>query len=193
MVTLFGKSRRDEARSKAREEYEEACAADPVSRAGRALTIRAGARAKAHFDKTFISGAEKAIAYDNARQIALSNGEDRPEPPKASEYQVIKAVNGELVVYMPAGFAERVFRLGMRYQTMEITAEQAVAMAQQIADQISLELQLEQPFVALEFLREEIKESSGEASGDDKAGDPASAAAPNDSAARSGAKSGGRS
>ncbi len=160
VVTLFGKSKRDEARRKAREEYEEACAADLASRAGRALTLRAGARAKAHFDKTFISGAEKSIAFDNARSLALSKGDDRPEPPKASEYQVIKTTSGEILVYMPAPFAERVFKLGMRYQTMEITAEQAITLAQQLADQISLELQLEQPFLALEFLREEIEDAA---------------------------------
>lgn len=189
MVTLFGKSRREEARKKARDEYEEACAADTASRAGRALAMRAGARAKAHLDKTFISGAEKSIAYDNARTIALSQGEDRPEPPKASEYQVIKSSSGELIVYLPAPYAERVFKLGMRYQMMDISAESAVNMAQQVADQISLELQLEQPFVALEFLRQEIAEAAQGASEAQQGSDP-KGSGPNDSTpGRQGGKS----
>ena len=89
-------------------------------------------------------------------------GEEKPEPPKASEFQVIKSVNGELLTYIPLPYAERIFKLGMRYQTMEITGQQAVELVQQVADQISLELQLKEPFVALEFLREELKQESGD-------------------------------
>lgn len=162
MISIFGRSKRDEARKKAQAEYEEARDADPASRSGHALTIRAGARAKAHVDKTFITGAEKAVTYDEIRAIAIVKGEEKPEPPKASEYQVIKSVNGELLTYLPLPYAERIFKLGMRYQTMEITGEQAVELVQQVADQISLDLQLKEPFVALEFLREELEQESGE-------------------------------
>lgn len=162
MISLFGRSKRDEARKKAQDEYDEARDADPASRAGYALTIRAGARAKAHVDKTFITGAEKAVTYDEMRAIAIVKGEEKPEPPKASEFQVIKSVNGELLTYIPLPYAERIFKLGMRYQTMEITGQQAVELVQQVADQISLELQLKEPFVALEFLREELKQESGD-------------------------------
>lgn len=171
MISLFGRSKRDEARKKAQAEYDEARDADPASRSGHALTIRAGARAKAHVDKTFITGAEKAVTYDEMRAIAIVKGEEKPEPPKASEYQVIKSVNGELLTYLPLPYAERIFKLGMRYQTMEITAEQAVELVQQVADQISLELQLKEPFVALEFLREELKQESGDESPDDSGSD----------------------
>ncbi len=168
MISLFGRSKKDEARRKAQADYEEARDADPASRAGHALTIRAGARAKAHVDKTFITGAEKAVVYDEMRAIAIVKGEEKPEPPKAHEFQVIKSVNGELLTYLPLPYAERIFKLGMRYQTVEITAEQAVDLVQQVADQISLELQLKEPFVALEFLREELKVASGESvSGED--------------------------
>jgi len=162
VISLFGRSKRDEARKKAQDEYDEARDADPASRAGYALTIRAGARAKAHVDKTFITGAEKAVTYDEMRAIAIVKGEEKPEPPKASEFQVIKSVNGELLTYIPLPYAERIFKLGMRYQTMEITGQQAVELVQQVADQISLELQLKEPFVALEFLREELKQESGD-------------------------------
>jgi len=170
VISLFGRSKKDEARKKAQAEYEEARDADPVSRSGHALTIRAGARAKAHVDKTFITGAEKAVTYDEMRAIAIVKGEEKPEPPKASEYQVIKSVNGELLTYLPLPYAERIFKLGMRYQTMEITAEQAVELVQQVADQISLELQLKEPIVALEFLREELKQASDEPASDQEDG-----------------------
>jgi hypothetical protein len=158
-MALFGKSKKDEARQKAQAEYEAACSADVASRTGHSLTIRAGARAKVHVDKLFVNGAEIAMAYDEARSVAIALGEDRPDLPKPSEYQTIKSVNGDIVSYLPAAYCERIFRLGMRYQTMEISADQAVEMVQLVADQISLELQLEKPFVALEFLREELKDS----------------------------------
>ncbi len=166
MISFFGKktSKRDEARAAAKAEYEEALNADVASRVGRALAVRAGARAKAHLDKSFISGADKAVAYDTARALALAQGEDRPEPPRADTYQTIKSVKGDILVFMPTHFAEKVFRLGMQYQLTEISAEEAIAGAQEVADILSRELQLEQSFVALEFLRAELAEEEGEAS-----------------------------
>lgn len=166
MISLFGKktSKREEARAAAKAEYEDALNADVASRVGRALAVRAGARAKAHLDKTFISGADKAVAYDTARALALAQGEERPEPPRADAYQTIKSVKGEILVFMPSHFAEKVFRLGMQYQLTEISAEEAIAGAQEVADIVSRELQLEQPFVALEFLRAELAEEEGKAS-----------------------------
>lgn len=161
-MSLFGRPKRDEARSKAKAEYEAACAADVATRTGHALVVRAGARAKVHVDKVFVAGAEKAEAYDEAAQVAIVLGQEKPELPKVSEYQVIKAVNGDIVSFLPLPYCERIFRLGMRYQTMEIPAEQAIELVQQLADQISLELQLEKPFVALEFLREELKSAQGD-------------------------------
>ena len=172
VISLFGKkpSKRQEARETAKAEYEEALNADVASRAGRAIVVRAGARAKAHLDKTFITGAEKAEAYDTARALAVSRGEDRPEPPRADPYQTIKSVKGDLVVFMPTHFAEKVFRLGMQYQLMEISAEEAVEGVQEVADLISRELQLEQPFVALEFLRSELKNQQSNPGTEDTSG-----------------------
>ncbi len=174
MISLFGKkpSKRDEARNTAKAEYEEAMNADVASRAGRALVVRAGARAKAHIDKTFISGAEKAVAYDTARALAIVRGDDKPEPPHADPYQAIKSVNGDILVFLPTHFAEKVFRAGMQYQLVEITAEEAIQTVQEVADMVSRELQLEQPFVALEFLREEIAQDDPDAAagGEDPSG-----------------------
>jgi len=166
VISLFGKkpSKRDEARATAKAEYEEALNADVATRAGRAIVVRAGARAKAHLDKTFISGAEKADAYDTARALAIARGEDAPERPHADMYQTIKSIKGDLLVFMPVHFAEKVFRAGMQYQLTEITAQDAVEIAQDVADMVSRELQLDQAFVALEFLREELAaEGGGEA------------------------------
>jgi hypothetical protein len=159
VISLFGKkpSKREEARETAKAEYEEALNADVASRAGRAVAIRAGARAKAHIDKTFIAGAEKAEEYDTARALALSRGEDRPEPPRADPFQTIKSVKGDLLVFMPSQFAEKVFRLGMQYQLMEINAEEAIQGVQEVAELVSRELQLDPPFLALEFLRSEVQ------------------------------------
>jgi hypothetical protein len=180
VISLFGKkpSKRDEARNTAKAEYEEALNADVTSRAGRALVVRAGARAKAHIDKTFISGADKAVAYDTARALAISRGEDRPEPPRAEPYQTIKSVKGDLVVFLPSHFAEKVFRAGMQYQLVEITAEQAVEVVQEVADIVSRELQLEQPFVALEFLRAELEKEAAEQGAPDESSVPAEGSVP---------------
>ncbi len=163
MISIFGKKsgKRDEARATAKAEYEEALNADVATRAGRALVVRAGARAKAHIDKTFISGAEKAEAYDTARALAIAQGEERPDPPKADPYQTIKSVKGDLMVFLPSHFAEKVFRLGMQYQLTEISAAEAIEGVQNVADMVCRELQLDQAFVALEFLREEVADQAG--------------------------------
>jgi hypothetical protein len=183
VISLFGKkpSKRDEARATAKAEYEEALNADVASRAGRALVIRAGARAKAHIDKTFISGAERAEAYDTARALAIAQDEEMPEPPKADPYQSIKSVKGDLLVFLPSPFADRVFRLGMQYQLTEISAEEAVEAVQHVADMVSRELQLDQPFVALEFLREQLAEDAGTVDENSEAGDASSDASDQES------------
>jgi hypothetical protein len=158
LISLFGKkpSKREEAKATAKAEYEEALNADVATRAGRAIVVRAGARAKAHIDKTFINGAEKAEAYDTARALAIARGEESPEPPRSDPYQSIKSVKGDLLVFLPSHFAEKVFRLGMQYQLTEISAREAIDGVQHVADLVCRELQLDEPFPALEFLRAEV-------------------------------------
>jgi hypothetical protein len=50
------------------------------------------------------------------------------------------------------------FTIGAKYQMEEITAEQAIEIAQGVADRISEQLKLDKPFEALNFLREQLSE-----------------------------------
>lgn len=162
-LPFFGKPKRSAAQKQAKAEYDEVVANDENTRTARALRMRAASRAKVFVDKTFVAAAEKAIAWDGRRVLAVAQGEEPPELPQASEYQIINSVNGELVVYVPMEYAEKIFKIGFKYQLTEISAQQAIELAQNVADAISYDLRLETPFVALEFLREEVAEEAGDA------------------------------
>ncbi len=92
--------------------------------------------------------------------VALAAGEDTPKAPAPKAFQQIKSVNGEIWAYIPLEAAEEVFKIGAAYQLEEISAEQAIALAQAVADKISEQLRLEQPFEALGFLKEQLAEES---------------------------------
>jgi hypothetical protein len=172
-LPFFGKPKRSAAQKQAKAEYEEVVANDENTRTARALRVRAGSRAKVFVDKTFVSAADKAVAWDARRVLVIAQGEEPPEMPQASEYQTINSVNGELVVYLPMEYAEQIFKIGFKYQLTEISAKQAVELAQNVADAISYDLRLEKPFTALEFLREELAEEGEDenaGSGGDTAG-----------------------
>jgi hypothetical protein len=172
-LPFFGKPKRSAAQKQAKAEYEEVVANDENTRTARALRVRAGSRAKVFVDKTFVAAADKAVAWDARRVLVIAQGEEPPEMPQASEYQTINSVNGELVVYLPMEYAEKIFKIGFKYQLTEISARQAIELAQNVADAISYDLRLETPFTALEFLREELAEEGEDedtGSGDDAAG-----------------------
>jgi hypothetical protein len=161
-MPIFGKSDAQDERRRAKSEYESVKELTGDSRNARSARIRAGLRARAHIDKTFIDGAERANAYNDACMIAIADGKDKPPPPKASAYQRIPSVNGQVLTYVPMEFAEEAFKLGARYQLMEITAQQAIELVQGVADRVGYDLGLDETFEALGFLREEIAEAAGE-------------------------------
>ncbi len=147
--------------------YLKAKKGNPDSREDRSLKIRIALRSRAHLDKTFIDGAKKTEVFQDAMMQAIAAESDKPSPPKANPYQLVKTVNGEVFAYVPQAFVDQMFALGGNYQTMQVNAESAIEAAQIIADQVYDDLGLDDTFEALSFLREEV-------SGDKSAGGPSS-------------------
>ena len=132
------------------------------SREARSARTRMGLLCRAHLDKTFIDGAEQTAVHQAALARALVQGKEKPEEPRAPEFQRIKSGGRDLWVYVPQEYADQAFALGGRYQKTELSAEQAILEMQSVADQIFLmELKLDQSFEVLQFLREELAQSPG--------------------------------
>ena len=91
---------------------------------------------------------------------AIAQEIEKPPPPRANPFQLVKTVNGEVFAYVPQSFVDEIFTLGGQYQTMQINAESAIEAAQLIADRMYEDLVLEESFEALGFLREEQKASA---------------------------------
>lgn len=158
------KDKQKEAYREAKKLYEDTCSITDNDRAAQVARVRTGLRCRAVLDKTFIEGAEKSIDYSERCLVAMATQEPKPDEPKATAFQIIKTVNGDIVAYLPLAHAEEVFKLGALYQNEQITAEQAIDYAQAVADQVSEELKLVPAFQALDFLREQIEEDKAAAS-----------------------------
>ena len=167
---LFGGAQKEEM-LKAKQEYEKACKSTGDTRPEVAARIRVGLRCRAVLDKTFIEGAEKTADYTERSMLALASGDEKPKPPAATSFQTIKTVNGEILAYIPLEYAEEVFKIGAAFQLEEVSAEQAIELAQVVADEISEDIHLEPPIQALGFLREELAEGGDEAGSGEGGGD----------------------
>ncbi len=75
------------------------------------------------------------------------------------------------MAYIPLEYAEEVFKIGAAFQLEEVSAEQAIELAQGVAEKISEDIHLEPPIQALGFLREELAEGGDEAGESEEAGD----------------------
>lgn len=138
--------------------YEKVVGSPTDSRAGRQLKTRMGLLLRAHFDKTFVDGAEKTASWQDALASAVVAGDALPPEPEFSPYQKISSGEKEIWVYLAPDIARQVFFLGAEYQKTRISATSAVESVQVLADQLCrYELGLETPFVALKFLRDEIE------------------------------------
>lgn len=158
---LFGGAKKEEM-LKAKQEYEKARHSTGDSRPEIAARIRVGLRCRAVIDKTFIEGAEKTADFTERCMAALAAGDEKPHAPAATAFQKIKSVNGEILAYIPLEFAEEVFKIGAAFQLEEVSAEQAIELAQAVAERLSEEIHLDPPIQALGFLREELAEGGGE-------------------------------
>lgn len=143
----------------AKEEYIKAATLSSDSREVRSYKIRMGIRCRANLDKVFVEGARKTEIFQEKCMAAVAKGAEKPEPPKASPFQVVKTINGQTYTYVPEEFAQAVFDLGAMYQTMQIDAYKAITLAQETAAKVSLDIGLDEPFITLQFLRDELSDS----------------------------------
>lgn len=158
---------------RARAAYEKVVALSSDTASARSMRKRMGLLCRAHLDKTFIAGAEQTAVHQEWLVLAKALSKRPPPLPVAPLFQVVSTADGETVhVYMPPEYAQEAFALGRRYQTMEITAQQAINRMQHLANQMCMrELLLDKPFETLRFLRNEIAGTAEAAESDGSAAD----------------------
>lgn len=163
MLSIFDHDSPALLKKQAKRNFDKVTALEGDGRAARSLRIRMGLLARAHIDKTFIDGAEKMAVYQDVVMAALAAGEPLPPEPQFAAFQLLDTSGGKAVwVYLPEEYVEQVFRLGMRYQRMDITAHSAIEAVQNILDQICrFEFKLDESLVGLQFLRDELAEDTG--------------------------------
>ena len=154
----FFKSAEPDPKPLAKELFEKVTATKSDTQEARNARLRLGMLIRAHVDKTFVAGAEQTAIWQERVAQAIVEGEEKPEPPKASAYQEIKSGSKSVWVYLPLEEASFFFELGARYQRMQMDAYEAVKQAQTLMDRICFQdLKLETPFSVLQFLRDEIE------------------------------------
>lgn len=126
----------------------------------RSVRIQLGLLLRTHVDKLFVKGAEDAVEFDKSVAIAIAAGKEKPERPPAPSFMEIKTSEGVRNSYMPEEYAQVIYSLGMRYQSEQILALDAIARTQEVFDTICYdELNLPQSFDVLRFLRDELETS----------------------------------
>jgi hypothetical protein len=139
--------------------YEQVVNSPDDSRAVRQMRTRLALLLRAHIDKTFVAGAEKTAAWQDAVAMALTSGLMPPPEPEFNHFQKVQSGEREIWVYLPPDIAKRVFTLGAQYQKTHVSAQTAIQTVQAIVDHLCrYELGLDSPFVALKFLRDELEE-----------------------------------
>lgn len=158
----FFKTAEPDPKQTARELYDKVIGLSSDSHDARSARLRLGMLIRAHVDKTFVAGAEQTAQWQEQVAQAIVSGEEKPPLPQASEYQQVKSGSKNVWVYMPQEDADAFFALGVRYQRVEISAQQAISQAQTLMDRICFQdLQLETPFEILQFLRSEVQAEQG--------------------------------
>ena len=142
---------------RAKKDFDEACIGNGDSRKIKTKRITVALRCRAVIDKTFVEGAELYKKYSVSKLKAIWDQVPVPPTPKASPYQTIRSINGEIIGYIPQEYATRVFEIAGNYQTEEISIETAIRQTQFVAEEISKTLFLEESFKTLNFLRDELK------------------------------------
>lgn len=171
MFSFLSKPSPEDEMKQARALFEKVASLKSDSREAHSMRVRMGMLLRAHMDKTFISGAEQTVNWQELAAIAISSGEPAPEMPTPSKFQKIRSGESEVFVYLPEEYVNEAFILGSKYQKTEVTAQKAIEAMQALANQISYyELRLQEPFVVLTFLRDEL---AAEAAAAEQAADPA--------------------
>lgn len=123
----------------------------------RSMRVHLGLLLRTHVDKLFVKGAEDAVEYDKSVAIAIAAGQEKPERPIAPCFMEVKTSEGMRTSYLPDAYAQVIYNLGMRYQSEQILAVDAIARTQEIFDTVCYEeLNLPQSFEVLRFLRDEL-------------------------------------
>ena len=141
-------------RQKAKAFYEKALHLTGNPREIRRIKAIIGNRTKAFFDMTFVEGAKKTEAHQQAVLEASATGKPEPEPPFSSAYKQVKTLSGTIWVYIPQQVTNQIFDLGSKYQLELVTKGQALEVGQSIADDLTNTLELDHPIEALAFLAE---------------------------------------
>ena len=111
----------------------------------------------AHLDKTFVAGAKRMADWQQLSAFDVEMREGPPPKLKADCYQKIPFGKTEVWAYLPTEFAQSAYLLGAKYQTTELTAEQAISAMQELANNICmLKIGVGFEIVVLKFLREEL-------------------------------------
>lgn len=156
---LLGKSSVEAEKKTAQGLYETIKGFEKLDRAKRTMAARAALLARNHLDLTFVDACQRTEAYEAKVTLAMSSGGDRPDEPRADEFQKIKSSGRELWVYLPEEYVIPVFLAGVRYQRMELGASDAIAAVQRTLDRLTHEVfRLEHELTALSFLRDELAE-----------------------------------
>jgi hypothetical protein len=158
MLNFFRKNTLQDLQEQARVNFEKAQGNSGDSPESSAMRLRMSALCKAHIDKTFIDGAELTGKWQEACEHSLAQLKDKPSPPVPKKFQLVKMAHSEnkLWTWIPEEYTQVVFNLGAKYQTMSISAQQAIEQTQLIADKICKNhLGLNSAFDALEFLRDQ--------------------------------------
>ena len=141
-------------RQKAKAFYEKALHLTGNPREIRRIKAIIGNRTKAFFDMTFVEGAKKTEAHQQAVLEASATGKPEPELPFSSAYKQVKTLSGTIWVYIPQQVTNQIFDLGSKYQLELVTKGQALEVGQSIADDLTNTLELDHPIEALAFLAE---------------------------------------
>ena len=141
-------------RQKAKAFYEKALNLTGNPREIRRIKAIIGNRTKAFFDMTFVEGAKKTEAHQQAVLEANATGKPEPQTPFSSAYKQVKTLSGTIWVYIPQQITNQIFDLGSKYQMELVTKGQALEVGQSIADNLTDTLELDHPIEALAFLDE---------------------------------------
>jgi len=161
MLNFFRKNTVEDLQEQARVNFKKAQGDSSTSPESAAMRLRMSALCKAHIDKTFIDGAELASKWQEACELSLAQLKDKPSPPSLKMFQLVKMAHSEnkIWTWIPEEYTLEIFSLGVKYQTMSITAQQAIVQTQLIAEKICKNhLGLNSAFDALEFLRDQESE-----------------------------------
>jgi hypothetical protein len=170
MFSLFGSKSNDDVKSRAREAFEKIASVKTDSREARSARLRMGLLCRGHIDKTFIDGAEKTAAWQEAAKGAIVRGSSAPPAPVPAIYQTLSTASGEVTVYLPEEIVQEVFQLGTRYQKAELSGLDAINAVQSIADQLfRYELHMDESFEVLQFLRDEMNHGDSQTAEMEKA------------------------